>query len=204
MTGLAAQRRKRGLAASVMDIGMVLGIGYISRTGSTLVEDNLRKNNCLPISETDIHAIFSEAIVAGRPESRRNPEIIAGLEPVSAAEGDRKPPWHGNPRLSHHVYDSPADDDQGSSKATIPVKQQLAASKSDEETLAILKKALSTQLELMLMLLPESINPDGSLVDMGVDSLVAVEIRAWFLKGINIDMPVFKILGGASVTDCKS
>lgn len=36
---------------------------------------------------------------------------------------------------------------------------------------------------------------------MGVDSLVAVEVRSWFLKELAVDVPVMKILGGASLTD---
>ena len=36
---------------------------------------------------------------------------------------------------------------------------------------------------------------------MGVDSLVAVEVRSWFLKELTVDVPVMKILGGASITD---
>lgn len=36
---------------------------------------------------------------------------------------------------------------------------------------------------------------------MGVDSLVAVEVRSWFLKELTVDVPVMKILGGVSITD---
>lgn len=39
------------------------------------------------------------------------------------------------------------------------------------------------------------------LVDTGVDSLVSVEIRAWFLKELGVDVPVMKILGGASIAE---
>ena len=37
--------------------------------------------------------------------------------------------------------------------------------------------------------------------ELGVDSLVAVDIRSWFLKELDVDLPVLKILGGASVGD---
>lgn len=40
--------------------------------------------------------------------------------------------------------------------------------------------------------------------DLGVDSLIAVDIRAWFLKELEIDMPVLKILGGTKLTDLVS
>ena len=39
------------------------------------------------------------------------------------------------------------------------------------------------------------------LVDLGVDSLVAVEIRTWFGQGPGIDMAVLKILGGPSLKE---
>lgn len=37
--------------------------------------------------------------------------------------------------------------------------------------------------------------------DLGVDSLVAVEIRSWFLKELQIEVPVFKILSGGLVQE---
>lgn len=36
---------------------------------------------------------------------------------------------------------------------------------------------------------------------MGVDSLVGVDLRAWCLKELAVDIPVMKILGGASLND---
>lgn len=38
-------------------------------------------------------------------------------------------------------------------------------------------------------------------MEQGVDSLVAVGVRSWFLKELDIDMPVLKVLGGTSVAD---
>jgi hybrid polyketide synthase/nonribosomal peptide synthetase ACE1 len=37
--------------------------------------------------------------------------------------------------------------------------------------------------------------------DFGIDSLVAVEIRTWFLKTLGVNVPVLKILGGAIIED---
>jgi hybrid polyketide synthase / nonribosomal peptide synthetase ACE1 len=39
------------------------------------------------------------------------------------------------------------------------------------------------------------------LIELGMDSLIAVEIRTWFLQELEVDMPILKILGGASVAD---
>ena len=45
------------------------------------------------------------------------------------------------------------------------------------------------------------INETMSLVEQGVDSLVAVEIRSWFLSEVDIDMPVLRVLGTGSIPD---
>jgi hybrid polyketide synthase / nonribosomal peptide synthetase ACE1 len=55
----------------------------------------------------------------------------------------------------------------------------------------------------MLDLNPDDhiIVPETSLVELGVDSLVAVEVRSWFQSELDVDMPVLKILSGASIED---
>jgi len=42
---------------------------------------------------------------------------------------------------------------------------------------------------------------DSGAEELGIDSLVAVEIRSWFLNELDVDIPVLKILGAAQVTD---
>jgi hybrid polyketide synthase/nonribosomal peptide synthetase ACE1 len=43
------------------------------------------------------------------------------------------------------------------------------------------------------------VTPETGLTELGIDSLVAVEIRSWFLSELDLDMPVLKILSGASI-----
>jgi hybrid polyketide synthase/nonribosomal peptide synthetase ACE1 len=40
-----------------------------------------------------------------------------------------------------------------------------------------------------------------TLLLLGIDSLIAVEVRSWFLKELNVDVPVLKVIGGASILD---
>ena len=42
---------------------------------------------------------------------------------------------------------------------------------------------------------------DRTIDELGVDSLVAVDVRSWFLKELNVDMPVLKLLSGATVDE---
>lgn len=40
-----------------------------------------------------------------------------------------------------------------------------------------------------------------SLIELGIDSLMAVDMRLWFTRELDLDLPVLKLLGGASVED---
>ncbi len=56
-------------------------------------------------------------------------------------------------------------------------------------------------MQIILQLPVDGVDKAVPLVELGVDSLVAVEVRSWFLKELSTDMPVLKVLGGASVAD---
>jgi hybrid polyketide synthase / nonribosomal peptide synthetase ACE1 len=63
-----------------------------------------------------------------------------------------------------------------------------------------ISECFSAKLQLILQLSAEEIDHQAPLVELGVDSLVAVEVRAWFLKELRTDMPVLKVMGGGSVS----
>lgn len=46
-----------------------------------------------------------------------------------------------------------------------------------------------------------AISPNTSLIELGIDSLVAVDMRIWFTRELDLDLPVLKLLGGATVED---
>lgn len=152
MASLAAQRRKRGLAGSVINIGAILGIGFITRELSQANQDNLRKGGYMWLSEQDFHQLFAEAVLAGHPESRQEPEISTGMRHVKA-NGPYKPTWINNPRFQHHVLEQ-ADADLGdsNSKASIPVKTRLLAATRLEQVYEILKGDSQRQTMLVFQL----------------------------------------------------
>lgn len=62
-------------------------------------------------------------------------------------------------------------------------------------------ECFSAKLRVTLQISEPSIDQDAPLVELGVDSLVAVEVRSWFLKELKVDIPVLKVVGGASPAD---
>lgn len=197
MHSLARKRRKRGVAASVIDIAMLLGVGYVARSLDQY-ESQMKQYSYMAISEPEFHNIFAAAVLSGKPGSGHSPEIITGIGP------DADAPWTKDPRFSHFVcHEQKTIDVADAVHSAGNVLSQLAQAEPSE-ALSVLELAFSKKVELMLQLEPASMDAQAPLVRVGIDSLVAVELRSWFLRELNIDMPVLKFLNGASVSDiCK-
>lgn len=166
---LAEQRRRRGLVASVIDIGKIVGIGYVARNQRAVI--SLRPYKFQPISEPLFHQLFAEAVISGHPDSGRQAVLSAGIQKRQGlAEEDSTPPlWVGNPRFSHMTWDkneaAEVEDVSGPSK--ILVKEKLKVAKTYSEAVEAIKEGLVTKLGAILQLAPESINKSTPLVDVG-------------------------------------
>ena len=195
MAGLAEDRRKRGLAASVIQIGMIVGIGYVART--ELADKSLLANAFNAISEPLYHQMFAAAIIHGRPDSGCQTLITTGLQRSELAAL-----WADNPRFSHMVLENV---DSGNTShevvALVPVKDQLESTTSLDEAVSVLVECFRIKLALVLQAAVENIHPNVQIVNLGIDSLIAVDIRTWFLKELNVDVPVLKVLGGDSISE---
>lgn len=226
MNGLARQRRRRGLAASALDIGLILGIGVAEIAGQHVV-DSLQKYGITPLSESDLRLAFAESIYAGYAATVRDREpgatpaagMTSGLRTITTDETDMV--WYKNPIFSHLVVDSKGaeGDDSRKKAAALPIKEQITAAATMEEALEILKgmsikanvavqhtdlihiESFLAKLRVVLHSTDQEIASDAPLVELGIDSLVAVEVRSWFLKTLKVDIPVLKLVGGSSLDE---
>lgn len=216
MTSLASHRKKRGLAGSAIDISSLVGIGMVERSDNFDADyfSNIGYTN---ISEQDLHQFFAEAILAGRPDSEESAEIVTGFAPAYA-DVEAKGQYRSDLKFCHFIIERPGEKQYANQAAAIPVKMQLSTANTKEQVYDILKgEDLLSRVNLGLIFVAESfasrlrrilhISPEDevsetiALVEQGMDSLVAVEVRSWFLNEIDIDMPVLKVLGGAAIVD---
>jgi hypothetical protein len=198
MASLIARRRSRGAVGSILDIAMLMGIGYVARSGDTgsTIEAQLQRFSLMAISETDFHHMFAEAVWTGLPESGMNPELLNGLVT------NNNTPWRHIPRFSHFTHELHSSaTDMSAKKPKHSISKQLEAASNSQERSAILESSICLKLGLILRIPCENINIDKPLNALGIDSLVAVEMRSWLLKEFSVDLPIFKLLGGASVID---
>ncbi|KAL1618817.1 putative Hybrid PKS-NRPS biosynthetic cluster [Neofusicoccum ribis] len=200
MEALGLQRRKRGLAASILGISSLVGIGYVERAENFDAE-YFAKSGYRNISEQDLHMLFAEAIVRGRPGEKENHEIITGIVPTYADQ-DSKAGYLQDIKFSHLALERSQARNDGDAGASVPVRIQLQTAVTKEEVLDIMQAGFVARIKKVLRIPAEDeFSLTASLVEQGVDSLVAVEVRSWFLKEVDVDMPVLKVLGGASIQD---
>lgn len=206
MASLAANRRNRGLAGSVIHIGLLQGLGHFSRsldTGSNAESQLQNRFNVTSLSETDLHFMFAHAVLSGRPDAQSDPGLLMGLD-TNTRHANQENRLRRVPLFSHCFHDNDVSrrddhlDVQGSQQS---IESLLANAADHREALAALEQAFTAKLGTMLQASTDNISGDTPLVAMGIDSLVAVEIRSWFLKEISVDMAILKILGGATLAE---
>ncbi|KAK1636867.1 hypothetical protein BDP81DRAFT_471828, partial [Colletotrichum phormii] len=202
MNAVVAGRRARGLAASVVHIGSI---------------------RLTPLSETDVQDAFAMAVRASRVDSSPGSgselehDITMGLAPPTApmqAGQVNKAVWTLDPRLmALKPYSALSTESQQQQKdqhgsGGAGVREQVARAETEDGAVAAVAAAFGAKLETMLQLpkgaVHESNGLERPIVDLGIDSLVAVEIRTWFLKELDTEVPIVKILGGETVLEVSA
>lgn len=201
MNGLAASRRRRGLPGSVLNIGVIYGLGFLHREKDDLYT-GLEREGYPPISERDIHHMFVEAIVAGRAGALGQIyDITTGLRRFRADAPVLS--WHHDPRFGHFTRKDEEDrwaaDAGAGGNGRVNLKELVAGAETAEKLVEVLVAAVVVHVQGQLQLSEGAVTGEHSFVELGVDSLAAVEIRAWVWKALGQDVAVMKILGGGSI-----
>lgn len=200
MASLAKQRRERGLAASVINIAPLFGIGYIAEHSfDTRV---LKMFATMPNFERDFHQLSAEAVKIGHPRSCDSFEIATGVRQVQVGRDDQ-PKWSSNPIMSHYLFNRDDSEDIPTTKSTVLLKAQLLTAQNHDEVFQIVRSAFLQKLGLLFQFdfnTMEQANIDETGLDeLGMDSLVTTENRTWLVKHTQVNFPILRILSGISI-----
>ncbi|KAL3430444.1 hypothetical protein BDV09DRAFT_202202 [Aspergillus tetrazonus] len=204
-SSLVHARRARGLVGSIIHPGLISGVGYITRKGSRWVQHVRKTTGSLLLSERDLDKLFAEAILAGRPECDSDPEIIIGL-PLIDPEQHPDIFWYSNPLTWDFIdYSIKSTSQLGGtlhSRGSLKAVLQSDSISSIEDITPIVSEALIAKVRSKFSVSANTIvSPATQLTDLGIDSLVAVDIRTWFATELAVDIPLLQILGGASIEE---
>ncbi|RWQ92174.1 KR domain-containing protein [Paecilomyces variotii] len=208
-------RHSSHLPASVIDIGEVQGIGHVANNPEIL--NRLKLLECARMSQKDLFHAITIAISHSLPPQTldysryENPaQFITGLRDTTGmldSTGGKS--MLLDSRLAAYVGNSAA--------VTAPTETKTSANKlnnfvsSAATDSAILSEPSATQfvsLEIarwVFDLLMKPVDDDSeidlsrSLVDVGLDSLAAVEMRSWLKSSLGLDISVLEIMASPSL-----
>jgi acyl carrier protein len=88
-------------------------------------------------------------------------------------------------------------------ETTKTLQEQLTSCADLEAAALIVAEFFRARLASLLSIPIDDIQPDSDLTSLGADSLSASDIRNWFLKELDADVSVLKILSGSTIVQRK-
>lgn len=199
MAGLIHQRRSLGQVGSIIHPTQIRGVGYLATVDTKLQDVVADAFGPLILSERDLLELFAEAIMAGRPDSDHTPGIIAGWHLTDPVEYPNVN-WYNNPKAWSFIKNFRQSEAAQDVVEEVPINEQLSSAESLAAATQVVADAFRAKLRRKLHLPGDSALPGTTLLtEVGVDSLIAVDLRLWFVKELGIDVPVLQLLGGSSI-----
>ena len=181
LEALAKQRRANGLAATCVRWGAIDDVGFLARNEK--IKDALQNRMG--------GSALNSAIALDALESM----LIADRSGLGVMELDwtalsRFLPSSGSPKfseLARHAGDNNGDED------TADDIQRLLSELSDADLLATLTEMLKREVGEILRVSPDKIDPARSIYDMGLDSLMGVELVVALESRFGTRLPVMAL-----------
>lgn len=200
---LCAHRRALGLAGTSINLGWMGEIGFVAESDRAKVPQVVR-DGVRDLRASQFFAIM-EAVLNGD-------EAVSGGQPVLGLatgglikhSGRDEPYWFRDARFSAmRLYDTHQSKGGDAAKAAsgADIKLALASAKTIEEAKAVVLSGLMAKLARGLMMELEDMDATRPINMYGVDSLVAVDIRAWAMKELHSVVHVSDILKSMPMAD---
>lgn len=203
LDALAAHRVKNGQRAISIAFSMVTGVGWVAENAQ--VQALLKARGML--EEVTLDDIYELLRFCCNPEHNMEvgSQIITPLSLPSdmRALGIVEPMGSTRPIYSYLQTLPSKYSTSASANAAQEVKVLPSASLPDAtsmmEATDIITEAIQSQLSGLLVVSKDDIDPSKPIHKYGVDSLVAVEMRNWFAKGVGSDVATSEILGDVGI-----
>lgn len=216
--GLARYRVLNGQKATSIDVGAVLSVGYVAERTQRVENEgasdidlttHMRKMGVQGMRENELLAIIEALCDPALPApttSHLKSQLVLGLQvpEVFTTSGFDEPVWFRDPLFTHlhriRLQSREGGRDDGAQGGrSINYGLLLAAAESVDAGVDIAYDALAMKLVRALNIPPDEVQPNKALTTLGVDSLVAVEIRTFILKQLEAEVSVFDLMDSRSL-----
>lgn len=204
-----------GLPCTAIDLGAMKDIGYLSQKDNAQLLKKMQGTGWSVVHETELLATLDKAMMSPAPRAEHgsnsetaastNDAFLLGLVPNGSM--DRV---SDNSRVNQDVrmaiYHSLGSAGAGAKVGSAPdgLRAFLASVKQDPSVLhtpdaiQTLATEIASKLCSLLMLDDSQVGITTNTADLGLDSLVAVELRAWWKLNLGVDISTLELLSAGT------
>nr|UVI57908.1 polyketide synthase [Aspergillus pulvericola] len=198
LDAFAATLVQKGYPATSISLGSVLSVGWVAEN-----------QDRLPIALS--YGAISESLLLSIMEYHMDPRWCAAQSPEtchtvagvrSAKDFHRQsiplPGFMAYPLFSplRAIANSSGAEKE---EAEVPVTQALRSSRSVPAAVEVVTKAIVMKLARVMAISAKEIDPARTLASYGVDSLVTVDLKAWFKRDVGVNVASGDLLGDVSM-----
>ena len=192
----AHYRASQGLPGTSINLGVVKEIGHVAERPE-LQERLEALNGDGGLSKAEVLGLIKLAIME-KVDKYADRQCIAGLNFENYNSKHPAYYWATDARFCHlrRGMSVPAAKDTGTSIST---KQALKKAQNLHEASEIASKSLVEKLATVLITPAEEISINKPVVALGLDSLVAVEVRSWIAKELDTKISTMELMTSPSI-----
>jgi NAD(P)-dependent dehydrogenase (short-subunit alcohol dehydrogenase family)/acyl carrier protein len=201
---LGRHRHNLGLPAATIDLGTVLSVGYVAENRErTQMTKHL--GTVLEVLRQDEIQILIEYLMDPRHSlDGTTCQLVSGLTDAKMyrQRGVPLPTYLGYPLFTHlRTTGTGSRSGTMESDPAFAIQALLQTATTIEQAVGIISDGVRSKLSSFLAIPVENIDSSKSVSSNGVDSLVAMEFRAFLVKSLGADIPLLDIMGTASISD---
>ncbi|GAB7365805.1 hypothetical protein MBLNU230_g7138t1 [Neophaeotheca triangularis] len=200
-------RRRLGLHAASVNLPAIEDVGYVADAMAAGGNKTLEDIYAAAITPSQLWSVLEAAIAMepSRAGHGTSGHVVAGL----GTRSEKSNMYNGSGALlnllfreteARNLANAGASGSQNDNRTSL--KQALAGVDLASETAkSVLFAGIAEKVSGILMVPLEDVKPEVSLDDLGLDSLIAVELRNWLVRECSIAISVIDISNSASVQD---
>lgn len=192
----ARYRASQGLPGTSINLGMVKEIGHVAERPE-LQERLEALSGDIGLSKAEVLALIKLAILK-KVDRHADHQCIVGLSFENYSAKHPAYYWATDARFCHlrRGISVPEAKETGPSIST---KQALKKAQTVDEASEIASKSLVVKLASVLITPAEDISTKKPVVTLGLDSLVAVEVRSWIAKELDVKVSTMELMTSSSI-----